>query len=205
MDKIVRAKCLYCGSENIFGVRKMTMLSQVVRWHEILLDGNVVLTPEYAGDGILKSTVTDEYSCRDCGETFTNPVIVEQENSMSEIEKFVFKWKGYRFQSSTVRTEEFNNFSKQLKAAIKRDKPSELEFTFNVGHFFVSGFFHNPVEDKWAYYSISDVRYFQDGWVTDVLIRTAQHDKDYTGGRNNSVGITQLINKACVLTGVITL
>ena len=34
------------------------------------------------------------------------------------------------------------------------------------------------------YFATSDVRW-NDDWFKSVLVRTAEHDKDYTGGRNN--------------------
>ena len=41
------------------------------------------------------------------------------------------------------------------------------------------------------YMSISDVRYFPCEWVENILIRTMQHDKDWSGGTNH---YTDLIN-----------
>ncbi len=55
--------------------------------------------------------------------------------------------------------------------------------SFNKGHYYVSGFIKR--EEKYVYFSISDVRHFPGSWVNDVLVRTAKHEKDYTGGANN--------------------
>ena len=46
-------------------------------------------------------------------------------------------------------------------------------------------------KDRYIYMSISDVRYFPCEWVENILIRTMQHDKDWSGGTNH---YTDLIN-----------
>ena len=40
------------------------------------------------------------------------------------------------------------------------------------------------------YLSISDVRAFPRQWATNILVRTMQHAKDWTGGYNNYCEIT---------------
>lgn len=54
----------------------------------------------------------------------------------------------------------------------------------SVSHFFISAFLHNEETDRFVYISISDVRYFKDEWSTNMLIRTAKSNVDYTGGYN---------------------
>jgi hypothetical protein len=54
---------------------------------------------------------------------------------------------------------------------------------YSVGHFYVSGFF--KLNGQLFYFSISDVRnYSENGHWGSILIRTAQHLKDYSGGTN---------------------
>ena len=100
------------------------------------------------------------------------------------------KWVGNYFQSSTCSTPEFNSFSRAFKKYIKENLPKNAELVnFSKGHFYCSGFVKK--EDKYVYFSISDVRYFPDQWYNQVLVRTAKNEKDYSGGFN---GYTKLDN-----------
>ena len=93
------------------------------------------------------------------------------------------KWKGFEFESSAGETEEFAAFVRDLKKHIKSQLPEGSNLSvFSKGHFEVHGFIER--DSKYVYFSISDVRYFSDGWYDDVLIRTAEDVKDYTGGSN---------------------
>lgn len=51
---------------------------------------------------------------------------------------------------------------------------------------------------KYAYFSISDVRYFKNEWYNNILVRSMAHDKDWTGGSNcycNYAGIGQALDE----------
>jgi len=119
---------------------------------------------------------------------------------LTHTEAFYFKWKNHRFQSSTLKTEEFLRFAREFKRAISYELPENMTISFMVGHFYISGFFKNETTQKYAYFSISDVRFFQDSWVNDVLIRTAKDDKDYSGGKNQSVYLVNLVKRAKEIT-----
>jgi hypothetical protein len=86
------------------------------------------------------------------------------------------------FESSSDTTPEFkkyaSTFNRELKARLQ-ELNAEL-VAFNRGHFYVSGFFTKA--GQYYYFSQSDVRHFPS---TDILVRTAQHAKDYSGGTNN--------------------
>lgn len=47
-------------------------------------------------------------------------------------------------------------------------------------------------DSRYVYFSISDVRYWQNEWYKHILIRTANNDKDYTGGNNNYTSLPNL-------------
>lgn len=51
------------------------------------------------------------------------------------------------------------------------------------GHYEFSAFIRDE-NDHFVFFSISDVRYWQDQWYTHILIRSAKGDKDYRGGYN---------------------
>jgi len=92
---------------------------------------------------------------------------------------------GYRFESSTVKTPEFAAFARTFRAHIKKHVIGYELMNMNVGHFYLSGFLRNAATGKMAYFLTSDVRFFPDEWNSNLLVRTAQHERDYTGGRND--------------------
>jgi len=99
----------------------------------------------------------------------------------------------YYFGSGGVNSEEFNSFFKDFKKSftyqLKCVGATEIEFS--KGHFYLSGFF--KVEAQWFYFSLSDVRHglHQTDWNGNIqlLMRTADGNKDYSGGGNRYVSI----------------
>jgi short-subunit dehydrogenase len=81
----------------------------------------------------------------------------------------------------------FKSFARKFKNSIAKElaKKNCTITAFNVGHYYLSGFFRNA-NDRCFYFSISDVRHFDFG---NMLYRTAKHEKDYTGGSNQYVRI----------------
>lgn len=65
-----------------------------------------------------------------------------------------------------------------VRAALKSAGFSNIKIS--NGYFYFSGFATKA--DQVIYFSISDVRHFDDG---RLMIRTARDYKDYTGGMNN--------------------
>lgn len=111
------------------------------------------------------------------------------------------KWLNVEFESSTTKTEQFKTFAREYKACIKKLTSNQFELVgFSVGHFYISGFLKNKDNDKLVYFSCSDVRFFVNGWHDFMLIRTAEHDKDWTGGNNHNVSLERLNEKAEQLT-----
>lgn len=96
------------------------------------------------------------------------------------------KWKNHYFESSCYKTEDFKAFAGDLKKYINKNlPPSSKLVNWSVGHFYVSGFIQKG--EQYVYFSLRDVRGYD--WYDNVLIRTAAHCKDYTGGRNNYTSI----------------
>lgn len=86
------------------------------------------------------------------------------------------------FASSSTLTPEFAAYAKMFRHELKKrlvEIDAEL-VSFNRGHFYVSGFFKKG--EQMYYFSQDDVRW---GNTERVLVRTAKHDKDFTGGTNN--------------------
>lgn len=96
------------------------------------------------------------------------------------------KWLGVQFESSSETTRQFSTFASQFRTElIKKTKEDFTLLDFRRGHFQFSGFMEHKTSGKIIYFSISDVRCSQDEWYNKILIRTAQHIKDYRGGTNN--------------------
>ena len=116
--------------------------------------------------------------------------------------KGIERWVGYEFESSSSLTPEFAQFRREIKSYIKKSLPVNLELImpFSSLHFAFSGFIKNKETEKFVYFSSSDVRHFKDSWFDNLLIRTAENEKDYTGGNNDNCKITQLAEKALSLT-----
>ena len=53
----------------------------------------------------------------------------------------------------------------------------------NKGHYEFSAFIQDQ-NQNYVYFSISDVRYWQDQWYNRILIRGARDANDYRGGQN---------------------
>lgn len=70
----------------------------------------------------------------------------------------------------------------------------------NVGrnHYCFSAFIKSA-ENKCAYISIPDVRYFPNEWYGYILIRTAKDEQDYKGGFNYHTTLENLDIKAAEL------
>jgi hypothetical protein len=107
-------------------------------------------------------------------------------------EVFINKWHGHEFQSSMGLTEEFASFAKDLKKAVTQAFQGTFVVMVHRGHFEVSGFLQNKATDRWVYWHVSDVRFFQDEWVNHVLVRTATSDHDFAGGPNQYTTLMDL-------------
>lgn len=98
------------------------------------------------------------------------------------------------FESSSQVTQEFKVFTKVFKNEMTKELKKLGATDIKVGtggHFCLSGFF--KVDEQWFYLSLSDVRdseyLISQGRPIELLYRTAQHDKDFTGGGNQYVNI----------------
>lgn len=86
------------------------------------------------------------------------------------------------FVSSCYKTGGFKSFCRTFKSEFKKVLGelgcTDLECSY--GHLYISGFFSAPDGRLW-YFNIGDVR-----WMGELklLVRTALHRKDYTGGVN---------------------
>lgn len=103
-----------------------------------------------------------------------------------KLSNLMMKWAGHNFESSAHTTPEFTAFIHDFEGTLEEQCPSDALFLrFTRNHFCGWGFFQHIPSGKWVYFSIPDVRFFPDEWHTNILIRTAAHGEDYTGGTNH--------------------
>ena len=89
----------------------------------------------------------------------------------------------------SVVSDEYKSFQTKYRNFLKRVcKANGYELVkFSPNHYQFSCFIKG--NDKFVYISISDVRYFKKEWFQQILIRTAESEKDYRGGMNNYTSI----------------
>lgn len=91
-------------------------------------------------------------------------------------------------------------FVRDFRSDLKRMlKGSGMELFLHNNHYFLSGFLFDDLENKWFYFSTSDVRYFPNEWHNSVLVRTAKNANDYSGGVNNFCKFSELVETAVYL------
>lgn len=103
----------------------------------------------------------------------------------SELPSSLRPFVDYVFSSGGYTGDDFRSFNTKFKNAIKKLLPNEYEIHYwNKGHYYCSAVI-KTTEGKFIYISIPDVRFFPNEWFTDILYRTMEHDKDWTGGLNH--------------------
>lgn len=81
-------------------------------------------------------------------------------------------------------------FKAAVNTLIKRDGYHIVNF--NAGYCYVSGFITDGT--KYVYFSTQDFRLFEGEWRKNILIRSAKHAKDYSGGINRYTTLDDLHN-----------
>lgn len=110
-----------------------------------------------------------------------------------EIPKTLNGFLAWQFTSGSITGEDFNKFSSLFRKYIAGSLPAGAKLDkFKKGHYDLFGFIE--LNDKFIYFSISDVRFFQNEWSTNILIRTAKNNTDYTGGSNCYTSLSNFLN-----------
>ena len=94
------------------------------------------------------------------------------------------KYLNYEFSTGCYTGEDYKTFQRKYINYLKSIAKENGWELVNVGknHYQFSAFF--KCKDKCVYFSISDVRFWQNEWYKHILVRTASHEKDYRGGGN---------------------
>lgn len=93
----------------------------------------------------------------------------------------------------TVASQKLN---RKFRAFLRSQFPDAELIGFSGGFCQSSGFIKQ--DNKFVYVSISDLRYWKN-WASDVLIRTADSEKDYHGHMNHRTTISDLKKAVGVL------
>lgn len=116
--------------------------------------------------------------------------------SIKELKKYI----NYEFSSGCYTGQDYKSFqTKYINYLKSMCKDNDWQLV-NVGrnHYCFSCFIKSR-ENKCVYISISDVRYFNNEWFNNILVRTAKDETDYRGGFNNFVSLEKLEIKVCEL------
>lgn len=117
---------------------------------------------------------------------------------LHELEKYLT----HEFSTGCYTGEDYLSFQRKyinyLRALCKENGWELL--VSSKGHYWLSAFIRNSAGNH-LYLSISDVRYWKNEWYNHILIRTASHEKDYHGGRNNYTHLRELPQTAQRLFG----
>lgn len=84
------------------------------------------------------------------------------------------------FISSSQVTEQYKAAKRLFRNHIKKLFPEDEIIIGSCPHFEFTGFIKRS--ERYAYFSTGDLR-----WKDSMLVRIAEHDKDWTGGNNNFV------------------
>jgi hypothetical protein len=107
----------------------------------------------------------------------------------SELPKTLQPFVNYVFSSGYYTGDDFQSFNTKYRNAIKKMLPDGYDiYTWHKNHYDCSAVIKDS-EGRFIYMSISDVRYWSNGWIDDILIRTMKHDKDWHGGQNHSTDL----------------
>jgi hypothetical protein len=88
------------------------------------------------------------------------------------------------FESSCSVTPEYKKAKMQFRNRMKNLFGKDSVLIDSCAHFEISGFIKK--DEKYVYFSTGDLR-----WKSNMLVRTAKHDRDFTGGHNNFISFNR--------------
>ena len=107
---------------------------------------------------------------------------------LNDLERYL----NYEFSSGCYTGNDYKMFERTYINYLRSlSKENGWEFVkANKNHYCFTAFVKK--NNRYVYISVSDVRFNQNAWYYKVLIRRAEHEKDYTGGRNIYVPLPAL-------------
>lgn len=114
------------------------------------------------------------------------------------IEKFLEKWYNKQIEDwGGEVSPEYKNFQTNYRSVIKdfcKDIEMEL-YSFSKNHYEFSAVLKSNNTNQFYYISISDVRYWKNEWANNILYRTMNNEKDWSGGSNHYSTLEELAEK----------
>ena len=112
----------------------------------------------------------------------------------SEIPTTLRPFVDYHFSSGGITGDDYISFQRKYKNYLSKILPAgAVIHKWNKNHYDFSAVIER--NGKFAYISISDVRYCPNEWFTNILVRTMAHDKDWKGGTNQYACLFNLTEK----------
>lgn len=98
------------------------------------------------------------------------------------LKRYKNKWDEHEFSTGSYAGKDYLEFQKDCRSDLKKmAKENDMELvSFNKNHYCFSAVLKDD-EDRYVYVSQSDVRFFM---KDEVLVRSMEHEKDWSGGRN---------------------
>ncbi len=117
----------------------------------------------------------------------------------SDIPRPLHPFVDYLFSSGGITGDDYKIFERKFKNVIKKILPEGYTIhSWHSNHYQCSWVIITPNEN-YIYASISDVRYWQNEWFTNILYRTMESDKDWRGGQNNYTNIFKFAEDVRIL------
>lgn len=120
--------------------------------------------------------------------------------NLKELKKYL----NYEFSSGPYTGEDYKKFQNKYISYLRSMCKYYGWELVNVGrnHYCFSAFVKSQ-SNKYVYISISDVRFFHNEWFYHILIRKAEHEKDYRGGPNRYTALETLpVGIDCIFQGL---
>ncbi len=96
---------------------------------------------------------------------------------------------------------EYEDFQRNYRSVLKevgKNIGFELH-SFSKNHYEFSAVMKSNLTNQFYYISISDVRYFKNEWADNILYRTMEHARDWTGGSNRYSTLENLAKNLSIL------
>lgn len=109
------------------------------------------------------------------------------------------KYLDYEFSTGCDTGEDYKTFERKYINYLKtlcKEQGGEFVWAHKNHYEFTACFSYN---EKYAYFSISDVRFWKNEWYYHILYRSMKHEKDYTGGSNNYTSLERLKDSIATL------
>ena len=109
--------------------------------------------------------------------------------TIKDLERYL----NYEFSSNPYTGQDYKTFQTKYINYLRTLCKQNNWQLINVGknHYCFTAFIKNS-QEKYVYLSVSDVRFFSNKWYHHILIRTATNEKDYKGGWNTYILLSNL-------------